>query len=382
VTWRACVVGLVLLAAVAGPVPVVAAASASRASVGFEPVPAGSASAPQATWATTLSGRSDGHFDRFWQLFVDAGSTGRWVLATPPGVATNGGLAVAGNATGSELLAGFGPSQYLTFSPLAFSSSSGQRWSPGGLTSPLDTPEPSALAFGGGGDALAISGRTVLVEHGSLTSWKPLVTGAALQRDRATRPCDVGAIEAVGFDRTAAPIVATSCRRPGRVGVFTVSGGRWSPVPIETPPSLGTAAIDVVRLSGSSALFAGDSHAVTSVFAAWPTAAAGATWSTSGPLRIVGRAIASGTGAGRSVFVVTEVGQVEHAAIVAGPGRPWRALPVLPHGTTTIAVTPSGTTEALVVVGSRFSAWRLGENGRSWTKFQSLTIPIVYGSSD
>ena len=72
-----------------------------------------------------------------------------WRLATPPGVADNGGLVVTGTG-GASLLTGFVPSQDLTFSPLAATSDNGASWSPAGPVNPGLADAPDALAAGTG----------------------------------------------------------------------------------------------------------------------------------------------------------------------------------------------------------------------------------------
>ena len=47
------------------------------------------------TWAVAVMGGSAAEHNNFWQLFVRPTATGKWRLATPPGVASNGGLVVA-----------------------------------------------------------------------------------------------------------------------------------------------------------------------------------------------------------------------------------------------------------------------------------------------
>jgi hypothetical protein len=50
------------------------------------------------TWAVAVMGGPAAEHDNFWQLFVRPAGTGRWRLATPPGVASNGGLVLAASA--------------------------------------------------------------------------------------------------------------------------------------------------------------------------------------------------------------------------------------------------------------------------------------------
>lgn len=68
------------------------------------------------TWAVAVMGGSAASHNNFWQLFVRPAGTTRWKLATPPGVADNGGLVMA-YAGGRSLIAAFRPSQYLTYTP-------------------------------------------------------------------------------------------------------------------------------------------------------------------------------------------------------------------------------------------------------------------------
>ena len=74
-------------------------------------------------------------------------------------------------------------------------------------------------------------GPEVLESTGSLSSWQALVTGNALASSPLARACDPGPLTAVGYvpastSRSAAgatpasPVVGTSCRRPGVVGIF------------------------------------------------------------------------------------------------------------------------------------------------------------------
>ena len=85
---------------------------------------------PSGTWAVAVLGGSAANYNNFWQLFVRPTGSGTWRLATPPGVASNGGLVLAGLSAGS-VLAGFRPSQDLSYSPLATSTDTGRAWSPG-----------------------------------------------------------------------------------------------------------------------------------------------------------------------------------------------------------------------------------------------------------
>ena len=94
------------------------------------------------TWAVAVMGGPAAQHNNFWQLFVRPAATGKWRLATPPGVASNGGLVVASLGAGS-VVAGFRPSQELSYSPLATSHDDGTGWTPGVLDAALaESPTP------------------------------------------------------------------------------------------------------------------------------------------------------------------------------------------------------------------------------------------------
>ena len=129
--------------------------------------------------------------DNFWELFVRPAGTARWRLATPAGVASNGGLDVAGS--GGSLVTGFRPSQDLTFSPLATSGDGGISWSPAGPVTPGLADAPDALAAGPGGRLIALtSDGTAELGMAGGTAWTRLSSSAALAATPAGKACSVG----------------------------------------------------------------------------------------------------------------------------------------------------------------------------------------------
>src|SRR5258708_13488400 len=82
--------------------------------------------------------------DTSWQLSARPAGSPRWKLVTPPGTPDNGGLVLAG--ADRLMIAGFRPSQFLTYTPLSATADGGQAWS---STGPLDGAPanvPHALA--------------------------------------------------------------------------------------------------------------------------------------------------------------------------------------------------------------------------------------------
>ena len=68
-------------------------------------------------------------------------------------------------------------------------------------------------------------------------------------------------------------------------------------------------------------------------------------------------------------------------AAIGGPGQPWRSLPSVPQGTTVLAGGPDGAVDALAASGNTMTVWRLAGSANVWAKFQSIGVPVQYGSS-
>ncbi len=347
----------------------------------------------QGSWAVALMGGSAASHNNFWQLFVRPAGASRWSLATPEGVADNGGLVAAGAST--SLVVGFRPSQNLTYSPLATSTDPGKNWTPGLLDADLaDTP---------GAIAVSPSGRTLaLLQDGTITAaptagaaaagqWTPLVTRNALAASAPGRSCGLVGVNAVSFGPGKSPMAAGSCARPGVAGVFTDTGGTWQSAGLVLP---GKSAVQVLGLAatagGNVALLA----AGNSVFAAWWN---GTRWTVSAPVKASSVTASSvtastvgalGFGAGGSAWLMLGDG---HAETIGGADGSWQALPAVPSGTVTLAPPPAatltptstatagGSYDALAVSGSKLTVWRLAQG--AWAKAQLITVPIVYGSS-
>ena len=318
----------------------------------------------QGLWAIVPMGDAT-DTGRFWQLFVrPAGPAATWSLATPPGVADNGGLVAAG--TPSSLLIGFRPSQGLAFSPLATSTDAGKNWAPSVLPAALaDVPDALSIAPSGTGLALLADGT---VETSSPAgTWSRLTTVPALAASAAGRRCGLTGVIATSFGQNGVKIVAGSCSRTDVAGVFTQTAGGWQ----LTGPNLGiTRSVQVLRLAGSTALL----RSGTSLYAAWY---AGGRWTVSPPLAGAGELAASGFGGGGSAWVLPGSGRPE---VVSEPGGRWQALPAAPAGTVVLA--PGTPAQALSVSGTGgtvLTVWRLSAG--SWVKAQVINVPIGAGSS-
>ena len=338
----------------------------------------------QGTWAIAVMGGSAASHDNFWQLFVRRANTGRWSLATPQGVADNGGLVAAGG--NGSLVVGFRPSQELAYSPLATSTDAGLNWTPGLLDAALaDTP--GAIAVGPSGRTLALLQDGTIeaaptADDAAAGRWVPLATLKALAASAPGRSCGLKGMTAVSFGPDQNPIAAGSCVRPGAAGVFTDVGGTWRSAGLTLPGN--DAGMSTVRVLGLTAIPGGNAALLavgTSLLAAWWD---GTRWTVSAPVTADGvRAL--GFGPGGSAWLLLDS---ERAETIAGAaGSTWRALPPVPAGTTVLAPPGTGTLapgtggsyDALAVAGSRLTVWRLA--GGAWGKVQQITVPVQYGSS-
>ena len=201
------------------------------------------------TWAVTVMGGSAAEHNNFWQLFVRPAATGKWRLATPPGVASNGGLVLASPGAGS-VVAGFRPSQDLSYSPLATTHDNGTAWTPGLLDAALANVPAAPAAAPGGGHLLALlaSGQAELSGPGG-TGWTKLATRQTLAASPAGRSCGLGSLTAAAFSPSGVPLLAASCTHPGTTGIFGYASGTWRLAGPTLPGTYAHQDVSVLRLT-------------------------------------------------------------------------------------------------------------------------------------
>jgi hypothetical protein len=327
----------------------------------------------------------------FWQLFVRSSSaTSPWTLVTPPGVADNGGLVVSatpGSAGSAPMLAGFQPSQGLAFSPLALSVDQGGTWSPGLVPGGL-APVPDALATSPGGAALALvraRGGEVFRSSGDPSVWSELVGQGAIASSGAGRSCGVGDLTAAALDATRGALVGTTCTASGVVGLFGAVGGSWHLLGPRLSTPSGSASTKVLRLVDgqgmTSGLVAVRDASSTSLIG---VASAGGAWSGSAPLVMgPGDGLVS-TGVepnGGFVVLLSRSNGALALDMETGPAGGWRSLPAPPPATATVAVGIGGEVDALAVASTKLTDWQLDGPAGTWSKIDTVTVPIQFGSS-
>jgi len=368
----------VSLAALAGCGTAASGGSAAPpAPAGTVPLATSMTSAGGATWAIVAMGGSAAAENRFWELFTRPAAGGRWELVTPPGVADNGGLVAAG-APGSVTVA-FLPSQGLTFSPLAVTGDVGKTWATGLLDGPVASV-PDALAAGDGTMLALLANGSVEQGAAAGTNWTRLAAPGAIASSAAGRRCQVTGLTAVADTPSGTPLAAASCARPGTVGIFARSGDTWQAAGPVLTGSPATRPVTVLRLTGTAtgdtALLQAGTGSAASLLAAWTSD--GSQWTVSSSLAVGSAQVtASGAGPDGAAWALLADGR---AYAISGPAAPWRQLPAPPQATATLAPGPGDTFEALSATGGTLTVYRLSSAG-TWTKFQTLAVPIQYGSS-
>jgi hypothetical protein len=336
---------------------------------------------PGEAWAVAVMGGTAAQHNNFWQLFIRPPGTASWRLATPPGVASNGGLVIAPSGA-RTLTAGFRPSQDLTFTPLAVTSNDGSTWSTGILDAPLaDVPDALAAAPGSS-QLLALLTDGTAETSGPGATWTPVVTRRSLASPAAGTRCGLQLLTAAAFGSTGVMLLAGACAHPGIAGIFADTGGAWRSTGPVLPAVLARQPVTVLRLtrtdSGLVALLQAGTGPAASLLAAW-SADSGRHWDLSTTFRLASTPVTAasfGPGGGTAITLTGNRGLT-----IAGPGQPWRTLPALPPGTATLASGPGTAMEALAVRGATLNVWRPGADGTGWTEVQAITVPIRYGSS-
>jgi len=336
-----------------------------------------------ATWAVAVLGGSAARHNNFWQLFVRPAKSAAWRLVTPPGVASNGGLVLAGlpGSNGRAVIAGFRPSQDLVFSPLASTRDNGVRWRAGVLDAGLaDVPDALAAAPDGRLLALLASGGIQQAGPGA-TAWSPLTSVHALAAAPAGRRCAPANAAAVAYSPSGDPLLAATCSNPGVVGIFSQATGTWRPAGPPLPSSEAGRRVQVLRLTrtaaGEAVLLTARSGRSAGLLAGWSRD--GRRWIVSGPLSLGATPVrASGFTASGTAWVLLANGRAD---AIAARGSAWRQLPSPPSGTAALAFGPARNVDALAAGGSRLTVWRLVRGSTSWRQVQVLHVPLAYGSS-
>lgn len=113
-----------------------------------------------------------------------------------------------------------------------------------------------------------------------------------------------------------------------------------------------------------------------SLYAAW-SSDNGLHWTVSPAYRLGGAQPVSVSFGSSGAVVVALSG--ERAETLAGSKESWLSLPA--GRSITLALTASGTVDALAADGSALTIWQHTAGSASWVKAQSVNVPIQYGSS-
>jgi hypothetical protein len=336
------------------------------------------------TWAVAVMGGSVPAHDNFWQLFARPAGSPLWKLVTPAGVPDNGGLVLAG--AGHSLIAGFRPSQFLTYTPLTATADGGQAWSSTGPLNGALANVPDALAAApatGHLLALLTDGTAAQAAPSGYAQWSTLTSLASLAATSPGRRCGLQNVTAAAFSPSGQPLLGGTCRHPGTVGIFAETGGTWDAAGPPLPGAMAGRAVQVLRLtttaSDTVALLAAGTGPATRLLAAW-SSGSGGHWTLSPLFPLNGASLLSASfGPDGAVAVVLSGNRGE---TLAGPaGASWRALPPLPPGTATLAPGPGAALDALAVHRTILTVCHLAPGSGAWAKTQTINVPIQFGSS-
>jgi hypothetical protein len=381
------------VAAIASSAALAACGSASSSSSSAGDSTA--ASVPAVSLATSLSTAKDSWAivpmtasPAFWEVFVRPAKSATWQLVTPPGVADNGGLVAAAD-TGSALTVAVRPSQDLEFTPLASTADAGGSWSTVGPINAGLAPSPGALAVSGSQLAALLGNGTIEASSDAGSTWRTLAKPGTIAASAAGQKCGTVGVTAVSFGPQPTEVLAAgTCGATGTTAFFDYSPGSpggWQRLSLPVSGQLvrlGTGTALVRAKAGLTAMWLFGWYAYAPLQqSAHPSSAA---WTASAPLPVTSAAIASGGLGGATaaspggVWVLMPGGQ---AATIGGPGQQWLLLPPTPAHTSVLASGPGNSVDALAVSGSTLTVWQLDRGSTLWTKAQTMSVPIQYGSS-
>jgi hypothetical protein len=349
-----------------------------------------SATTPSVSSVLIAMGHLSDPSNTFWEVFLRPAHGTSWVLSTPPGVASNGGLVAAVPQVG-PLTVGFLISADLRFSPLAQSSDGGETWSPGELPSPL-TSTPDALAVGPRGEVLALVGKadqSILTSPGKLSHWQTFSSTKTLEHYTST--CALEEVTAVTLNAASQPLLGLECGRSSTIGVLAPIGSSsaqqsgWRNI----GPSLNQLGgqTSVIRLEATAHGPAGLGQVKmgkrTSLVAFWGEGSTDQ-WSgptlSSVPAGWTVKATATGGGTGQGFAVLLGSDDRRRVEVIAGPGGSWATLPTAPQGASGVSVI-GAEVDAFVVTGSRLAIWTWTPGAASWHRTALINVPVPYGSS-
>jgi hypothetical protein len=376
-----------------GALTVVAAVAVISAACGSAPSPAAAPSPPTLpglatsvtttgpTWAVVVMGGSAAQYNNFWQIFTRPADSTNWRLATPPGVASNGGFVIADNGAKS-LTAGFRPSQDLVFTPLAATSDDGSAWTSAVLDASLANVADALAASGDGGLLALLGNGTVQASADGGANWTTLTTLRSVSGSAAGRQCGLRELTGTAFTAGNTPLIAGDCTHPGVTGILAEDDHAWHLAGPAVPGPLTHEDVSVLALAstpaGVAALLAAGTGDSTSLIGAWSPGTSGH-WVTSAALPLHGAAVTSASfGPGGQIATVLTRDRGE---TLAGAGASWRALPALPSGTATLAFVSGGAVQALAVHTVALTVWQLTRDQASWQSVQEIKVPILFGSS-
>ncbi|MEI8051623.1 MAG: hypothetical protein WCI12_09335 [Actinomycetes bacterium] len=318
-----------------------------------------------------------GHFgndeDRFFETFTSSGSG--FILTTPKGAATNGGIIVSSpRADLSAVL------PYFRFRATAISPLVSGRQVHGGEVVPGLAPWPTSVSMNGSLAVVTDRGEVVGAADAS-RRLRRITTLRELSATTAGRRCGLTALTAVVVEDDQSIAVGGRCRHSGASGIFErrVGSKQWSGLPALSPSPSSVIRLDARNGGGYSALLAAGGRVIVSVGGSGSLQKGVPSGVSNEALRAV---IFLGPASnGHYAVTVTRGRGVSAREISAtGPG-PWIG-PVLPASTQVVVPSmESRPAVAIAVQGSIMTERSLDEVSGRWAISGMQRVAIPYGTS-
>jgi hypothetical protein len=323
--------------------------------------------------------------NKFFETFT-AGPAGSWVLTTPTGVATNGGIVVASPGANAAAVLPWYLLRFTAVRPL----DSGHAAGAGEVLPPLAV-SPTSLSVASDGSVAFVTRRGAVMVGPSLAGpFTTLISVTALRRTSAGRRCAIVGLTSVVAVVGGRDVVGATCARPGSDGIFRRDSSGW-----HTGSTRATAPVSVVRLDAGPS---GSTFGLVSVAGARPFLAAGRV--TDGGFQLGGvvrqrssslrstALVAAAPGAQPS-YIIAAVGTrgvsaarlpVAGVAATLGPVLP-RDVQAVVMGSASPASGGAARVTAFSVEGSLLKELTLAPAGTRWVVAATQHIAVPYGSS-
>ena len=325
--------------------------------------------------AVVPTGRLGDPANRFFQTFTSTG--GDWLLTTPRGTATNGGIVVASPAAGAAAVLPFAASHVSSLVAL-----NAGRPARDGIVIPALVAGPTSVTVNPSTGRMTLVTRTGVIEEAVSVSGglHAVASTRSAAGSRAGRRCGVVAFSSAATMVDGTLVLGGRCAGSGGSGLLLEHDGRWISISAPTPGPWSVVRVDPTD-DGVVALVASSGRQTELRMLA--LTATHRTWSAPMILKGSLRSTAITRAAARRpsyVVALADRGQVQ-AWRIHGERVARRVGPTLAGDVQAVVDDPGGSPTAFAVDGR--TVVPLGLDGRSgrWVRGRSQVLPLAYGTS-